>query len=370
MNKSYYSLGLMSGTSMDGIDASIIKSDGKTKYKVILNKFFKYSEENYKNLTNLRENIKNIEDLKKHAKQINLAEKQITLSHALVVKKILKKKYIKIHFIGFHGQTIFHDAKQKISKQLGDGKLLSKLTKKTVVYNFRKNDLKNGGQGAPLTPIFHQLIMNQKKLKQPTLIINIGGISNATWKKSGSKIISYDIGPGNCLIDQWVRHNSNKKYDNNGNYAKIGKVNSGRLEYLFNFYNKTGLKNYVSYDVYDFNVQIQYLKGLSLKDGAATLSEYTAEILSRKILGGKSFFFSNIIISGGGRKNKYLIKILEKKINFPLKLIDEYGVDGDFVESQAFAYLAIRSYLKLPISFPGTTGCKKPSNGGVIVGNF
>ena len=370
MNKSYYSLGLMSGTSMDGIDASIIKSDGKTKYQVIFNKFFKYPEENYKNLTNLRNNIKNVHDLKNHEKQINLVEREITLFHALIVKKILKKKGIKINFIGFHGQTIFHDASRKLSRQLGDGKLLSKLTKKIVVYNFRKNDLKNGGQGAPLTPIFHQLLINSCKIKLPALIINIGGISNATWKKTGNKIASYDIGPGNCLIDQWMRLNSNKKFDNNGNHAKTGAINKGRLEYLFNFYKKTGLKNYSSYDIYDFNVQIHYLKGLSLKDGAATLSEYTAEILYKKLLEEKLIFFSNIIISGGGRKNKYLIKILEEKIKFSLKLIDEYGIDGDFVESQAFAYLAIRSYLKLPISFPKTTGCKKPCTGGVIVKNF
>ncbi len=370
MNKSYYSLGLMSGTSMDGIDASIIKSDGKTKYTVILNKFFKYSEENYKILTSLRNNIKNVHDLKKYKNQIDFVEKEITLFHALIVNKILKKIKIKINFIGFHGQTIFHDASRKVSKQLGDGKLLSNLTKKTVVYNFRKNDLKNGGQGAPLAPIFHQLIMQHYKVKLPALIINIGGISNITFKKPGSKIISYDIGPGNCLIDQWMRLNSDKKFDENGKHAKNGKINKGRLEYLFNFYKKTGLKNYTSYDIYDFNVQIQYLKGLSLKDGAATLTEYTAEILHKKILAVKQNFFSNIILAGGGRKNKYLIKTLKKKINFPLKIIDEYGINGDFVESQAFAYLAIRSCLKLSISFPETTGCQKPCTGGVIVKNF
>ena len=370
MSKKFYSLGLMSGTSMDGVDASIVQSDGKTNYKVILDKYFKYSKSLYIDLSNLRDKIKNFNDLKKNEKKIKIIEKKITLFHASVVKKILKRIKLKIDLIGFHGQTIFHDSKRKISRQLGDGALLSKIIKKNVVYDFRQNDIKNGGEGAPLTPVFHKLLISKYKLKLPTLIINIGGITNVTWSKPESKIISYDIGPGNCLIDKWMRVNSNKKYDKSGSLAKKGKINNGRLQYLFNYYNKMGLKNLYSYDIYDFNSQIKYLKGLSLKDGAATLNAYTTEILSKKIISSKPLFFANIILSGGGRKNKFLIKTLEKKINFPLKLIDEYGFDGDFVESQAFAYLAIRSYLKLPISFPETTGCIKPCTGGVIAKNF
>ncbi len=370
MSKSYYSLGLMSGTSMDGIDLSIIKSDGKTKYTVILDKYFRYPKDIYHDLVNIRDKIKNSNDLKKYEKQLNLIEKEITIFHAEIVNKILKKTKLNISFIGFHGQTIFHNANQKISKQLGDGKLLSKMTKKRVIYDFRKNDIKNGGQGAPLTPIFHKLIINQFKIKLPTLILNIGGITNATWIKPGSKMTSFDIGPGNCLIDKWVRTKSNKKYDKNGNYAKNGKINKGRLQYLFNFYNKMGLKNQLSYDVNDFNDQIKYINGLSLKDGAATLTEYTAEILYKKIFDSKPLFFANIVISGGGRKNKFLIKTIKNKINYSLKLIDEYEISGDFIESQAFAYLAIRSYLKLPISFPETTKVNKPSPGGILVINY
>ena len=367
MSKKFYSLGLMSGTSMDGIDASIIQSDGKTNYKVILDRYFSYSKSLYIDLVNIRDKIKNFNDLKKNEKEINIIEKKITLFHANVVKKLLKRIKLKIDLIGFHGQTIFHDSKRKISKQLGDGALLSKITKKNVVYNFRQKDIKNGGEGAPLTPVFHKLLISKYKLKLPTLIINIGGITNVTWSKPESKIISYDIGPGNCLIDKWMRVNSNKKYDKSGSLAKKGNINKGRLQYLFNYYNKMGLKNLYSYDVYDFNVQIKYLKGLSLKDGAATLNEYITEILSKKIISSKPLFFANIILSGGGRKNKFLIKTLKKKINFPLKLIDEYKINGDFVESQAFAYLAIRSFLNLPISFPETTNVKKPCTGGVIV---
>ena len=149
MNKKFYSLGLMSGTSMDGVDASIIQSDGKGQFNAILNKYFEYPIGIYKKLTNLRDGIKISNDLKKLNKQIKTVEKEITIFHADSVNKIIKKANLNIDFIGFHGQTIFHDSKEKITKQLGDGKLLSKITKKKVIYDFRKNDLKNGGEGAP-----------------------------------------------------------------------------------------------------------------------------------------------------------------------------------------------------------------------------
>ena len=175
MSKSFYSLGLMSGTSMDGVDASIIQSDGETKYKVIIDQYFEYPQSIYNDLTKLRDKIKSSKDLKKFSKEIKNVEKEITLFHAKAVNKILQKTKVNVDFIGFHGQTIYHNAKEKISKQLGDGKLLSKLTKKTVVYNLRENDLKNGGEGAPLTPIFHKMLAKKFKLKNVTFI-NIGGI--------------------------------------------------------------------------------------------------------------------------------------------------------------------------------------------------
>ena len=165
MAKIYTALGLMSGTSMDGVDASIIQTNGKSEYKVILDKYFEYPKSIYNDLTILRNKIKISKDLKKLQKQIKSIEKDITIFHAESVEKILKKTRLNIDFIGFHGQTIFHNSKEKITKQLGDGKLLSKLTKKKVVYDFRQNDLENGGEGAPLTPIFHKLIIEKKKNK-------------------------------------------------------------------------------------------------------------------------------------------------------------------------------------------------------------
>ena len=364
MNKSYYSLGLMSGTSMDGVDASIIQSDGETKYKVILDKYFEYPKGIYEDLIKIRDKIKSSKDLKKFSKEVKSIEKEITLFHAKAVNKIVKKSRVYIDFIGFHGQTIFHDNKNKISKQLGDGKILSKLTKKTVVYNFRQNDLNNGGRGAPLTPIFHKLLVNQNKIHLPVIILNIGGIANITGIDLQNTIYSMDIGPGNCLIDQWIRSNSKNKnkYDKNGKIAKSGKINKKILiQALNNWKDKNAA---LSYDIKDFD--ISFVRGLSIEDGSATLTEYTAEILCRKLYFSAMGSVDTIIVSGGGRKNKFLINSIVKKGNKALKIIDDFKIDGDFVESQAFAYLAIRSYLNLPISFPTTTGVDKPCSGGII----
>ena len=378
MGKIYTALGLMSGTSMDGVDASIVQTDGKLENKAILDKYFKYPESIYNNLTTLRDKIKIAKDLKKHQKKIKSIEKDITIFHAESVQKILKKTTLNVDFIGFHGQTIFHNSKEKISKQLGDGKLLSKLTKKAVVYDFRKNDLKNGGEGAPLTPIFHKLIIEKKKLKLPVIIINLGGIANYTliWqdKKISTQhhLLSADTGPGNCLIDQWIRNKTDMLYDKNGKIAKLGNINKEIIKKLLNVH---PFKK--SHDIKDFNLTL--LKKLSLEDGAATLIEYTADSLTGSIFDfledAQWYKTINILLCGGGRKNNFLVSRIKKKTvtskkNIPVKLIDSLGINGDFVESQAFGYLAVRSYLSLPISFPETTGCIKPCTGGKLVRNY
>ena len=366
MSKSYYSLGLMSGTSMDGVDASIISSDGESKYKVITNKYFQYNENLYGKLTRLKDKINSSKDLKTLSNDLKFVEKEITTFHAKAVNEMIKESSVKIDFIGFHGQTIFHNPNEKISKQLGDGKLLSKLTKKAVVYDFRQNDLNNGGQGAPLSPVFHMLLKNKYKLKLPLVILNLGGIANVTGIDLEGHMYSQDIGPGNCLIDQWIRQNSKRKYDNRGEIAKSGKINKIILnQALKNFSYNNSFK---SYDIKDFD--IYFVRGLSLEDGAATLTEYTSKILQEHFRMSFDGANKNILVAGGGRKNKLLLKSIEEKINIPINLIDDFGIDGDFVESQAFAYLAIRSYLKLPISFPETTGCSKPCTGGVLIKNF
>ena len=365
MSKFYCSLGLMSGTSADGVDASIIQSDGDTEYKVILDKYFKYDQNIYENIHDLKEKIDNSKDLKILSKKIQLIEKEITLFHAHVVNEIIEESKLNINFIGFHGQTIFHNAKEKISKQLGDGKLLSKLIKKTVIYDFRQNDLKNGGHGAPLTPIFHKLLKIKFKFKEVTFV-NIGGIVNTTTLWNDNNMSGTDIGPGMCLIDRWVRQVSKKNYDENGLIAKSGKVNSIAFKQLLeNFYEKEKILNKGEIQSFDTRYfDFSFIKGLSLEDGAATLTEFTAQIII-SALKAADRNKEKIILCGGGRKNNFLVKKLIDA-NRVIKLIDEYGIDGDFVESQAFAYLAIRSYLKKFISLPDTTGVKKPCLGGLI----
>ena len=365
----------MSGTSGDGVDASIINSDGKGQFKVLINKYFQYTDDISENIYKLKRNINKIEDIKKYVSEINNLERKITLFHSKAVSNFTTNNDFQIDLVGFHGQTILHSPKDKYSKQLGDGKLLSQLLKKKVIYNFRQNDLVEGGEGAPLSPIFHQLIVKEKKIDLPICVLNIGGISNLTLigDHKEENLISKDIGPGNCLIDEWMRRNKKGNYDKNGEAASIGKTNELILNQALEDFENVTDKNINSFDVNDF--EINFLRGLDLEDGASTITDFTSNIIASKLLSviSKSDLkISKIILCGGGRKNKTLIDRIKKHFGNEVKFetTDDYGVDGDFVESQAFAFLAIRSFFKLPISFPNTTGCKSPSTGGVLVKNF
>ena len=365
----------MSGTSGDGVDASIINSDGKGQFKVLINKYFQYTDDISENIYKLKRNINKIEDIKKYVSEINNLERKITLFHSKAVSNFTTNNDFQIDLVGFHGQTILHSPKDKYSKQLGDGKLLSQLLKKKVIYNFRQNDLVEGGEGAPLSPIFHQLIVREKKIDLPICILNIGGISNLTLigDHIEENLISKDIGPGNCLIDEWMRRNKKGNYDNNGEAASIGRTNELILNQALEDFENVTDKNLNSFDVNDF--EINFLRGLDLEDGASTITDFTSNIIASKLLSEISksnLKITKIILCGGGRKNKTLIDRIKKHCGNEVKFetTDDYGVDGDFVESQAFAFLAIRSFFKLPISFPNTTGCKSPSTGGVLVKNF
>ena len=375
MEKFYTSLGLMSGTSMDGIDASIIRSDGENEYESIFDEFFEYDQALYKDLVNLRNKINSANDIIVNSELVSEIERKITLYHAEICNKIINKIDHEVDLIGFHGQTIFHDASQKISKQLGDGSLLSSLLKKDVIYNFRANDIANGGQGAPLAPIFHNLIINKNKIELPVFILNIGGIANITIITSNKNddLISYDIGPGNCLLDEWVRKHTSYRYDLNGKAASIGKIDEIILNQATeNFENINKNKN-LSFDIKDFD--LSFVRGLSYEDGLSTLTKFTSEIIFDSIIKNIKKDKTNkinLLVCGGGRKNLTLIENIRNKLpnNINLDLIDNYNINGDFIESQAFAYLAIRSLLKKEISFVKTTNVKKSCTGGILVKNY
>ncbi len=377
--KLFTSIGLMSGTSMDGVDISIIQSDGQYQFYNILDEYFEYDIDLQEELIGLRNLVVNQNDLLKNSKELGNLERKITVFHAEKINRILMEYKKEIDLIGFHGQTIFHDPQKKISKQLGDGKLLSQLLKKKVVYDFRQKDIENEGQGAPLTPIFHHLlskIINEKfKTGFPIGFINIGGITNLTNIKGMSSnfednITAFDIGPGNCLIDDWVRKNSNKKFDENGNISKAGKIDQLITNQIIDNFNIESYSK--SLDVKDFDNS--FARGLTLENGCSTITNFTGYLIAKGIENIGTDSKNKYLISGGGRKNIALIDCIKENLNnknnFILDNIDEYGFNGDFIESQAFGYLAIRSFLDLPISFPNTTGCAMPTVGGKLVKNF
>ena len=380
-NKLYTAIGLMSGTSMDGVDVSLIRSDGFNQFTNILDEYFEYNESLHRELIELRNLIININDLKQYSSRLNELEREITVFHSKIVSELSLKYQDEIDFVGFHGQTIFHNPEQKISKQLGDGRLMSQLIKKKVIYDFRQEDIANKGQGAPLTPIFHNLLskkINEKhQINFPICFLNIGGISNITKiikndEKLEENLEAFDSGPGNCMIDEWVRKNSKNNFDQNGSIAKSGKINQLILNQVIDNFKTDSFDK--SLDVKDFD--ISFARGLSLEDGCATITNFTAYLIAKGIehANGSNIKPIKYLVCGGGRKNTFLIQSVKDyllhKQNISLNSIDDYNLNGDFIESQAFGYLAIRSSLNLPISYPKTTGCELPTVGGKLVKNF
>ena len=378
--KIFSALGIMTGTSIDGADLSLIKSDGINEFEPILDDYYEFNKNIQKKTEKLRDELSNIDDLDRYSKDLNELEREITIFIGECINRFIEKNDQEIDLIGFHGQTVFHDSNIKTSVQLGNGSLLSSITKKPVINNFRQKDLLNGGQGAPLTPIYHKLIstiINKKyEVEFPINIINIGGITNVTKiidnnQDPSKNIFAFDIGPGNCLIDGWIKKNSLKRFDRNGELAKLGNIDKLILNQAID--NFSGGKFDRSLDVKNFD--FSFAKGLSIEDGCATITNFTAYLIAEGInfvnrINNKDSQYN--LICGGGRKNDYLVNCIKENLSkdLVLKKIDAYGFDGDYIESQAFAYLAVRSYLDLPISFPNTTKCNEPTVGGEINKNF
>ena len=292
-----------------------------------------------------------------------LIEKKLTEAHAKAVEQFLKRYDLlesSIDIIGFHGQTIFHDPKQGVTCQLGNGSLLAELTNTDVIYDFRSRDIAAGGEGAPLVPLYHQALMKEQPL--PIAVVNIGGVSNVTFLGDNNAILAFDIGPGNALLDDWISQNSQHEFDTSGEISSKGKEDPEIIEQYMSetYFTKTPPK---SLDRNHFS--LQKLKGKTLEDGAATLVGLTA----KSIIDAEKFFPEAVnqwIITGGGRHNDSIMQALEHYAKAPVINIDALGYKGDFIEAQAFAFLAVRALKGLPLTLPSTTGVEKPVSGGAF----
>ncbi len=365
MDNCITSLGLMSGTSLDGIDASIINSDGKSHLDVKVNHFYEYKAEFRQKLRAYIKNINSIEDITNSIYEYKNLEKEITLLHSDISKKLISKHTTEVDLVGFHGQTIIHKPEKKYSIQMGNPNLLSQLIQKKVIFNFRKKDIENNGEGAPLTPVYHSLLSKKIFPNEECIFLNIGGVSNFTYC-SNEELIARDIGPGNVLLDEYLKKTKNLDFDKNGEIASTGQINMDIINQFIehDIYSSEDRHSY-DRNEFDFN----FIKGLIFEDAVATLNYFTALIISN-YLNDNFINCSNVILCGGGRKNKTLIQNLKSLLKKNICDIDKFNYDGDFIESQAFAYLAIRSYLKKNISFPSTTKVSKPISGGETFKNY
>ena len=356
--KIYNVVGIMTGTSMDGIDISYCSTDGVKKIKIHNEKSYQYSK--FK-----KSNFKNIsEEYKKNKKLINKLNLQVSILMINYINKFKRDFKINnsyIDFISLSGQTILHIPKKKITVQLGDANYISNYFKLNVVSNFRINDILNGGQGAPIGAYYHKLLIN--KINRRSVIINLGGVANFSVIYN-NKFFSSDIGPANAISDDLMFYFFNKKYDKDGKFSSKGNVNKKILKLYKNnsFFKKKFPK---SLDRDNFHYIMKKLIKLKPYDAINTSMNFTIysiiKLLENKICSN----VNEVIFTGGGRKNKYLFKSINKlKKHLKINTIDYYGFNGDLIEAQMFAYIGVRSIKGYILSSPLTTGVKKSISGG------
>ena len=350
----------MTGTSMDGIDISYCFTDGLNILNIINEKSYSYSLADHKNIKDY--NFKKIKD----NKLIYKLDLQITDVYIKYLKKFFKEYKINknnIDFISLSGQTILHIPSKKLTLQIGNPKIISQYFKLDVVSDFRIKDIINGGQGAPIGAYYHKLLIKKMNLK--SAIINLGGVANFSLINN-IKFISSDIGPANAILDDLVLYFYNKKYDKDGKIAAKGNINNK----IFNLYKKDIFfkkKFPKSLDRNYFHYLMKKLKKINPHDSINTSLNFTIYSIINLT---ENKIFSNIneiIFTGGGRRNKYLLEKLKKlKNNLKISIIDDYGLDGDLIESQMFSYIGVRCIKKLIISSPNTSGVKKRLSGGKV----
>jgi anhydro-N-acetylmuramic acid kinase len=349
-----WAIGLMSGTSCDGIDAALIHTDGTS-----IDDFGPTIELPYDGAFRAR-----LQSCFGGKGPVAAVERELTERHADAVRRLLaeaKRKPADIAVVGFHGQTIHHAPAQRQTVQIGDGALLAKLTGIDVVNDFRSADVSAGGQGAPLAPVYH--LARSGALPKPVAVLNLGGVGNVTWIGSDGTLLAFDTGPGNALLDDWALRHTGKPADLDGALAASGRPSGPALAKLKSdpYFALPAPK---SLDRQHFKALADAaLSGLGAADGAATLVAFTAWSAAEAV----RVFPSPVrewLVCGGGRHNPAIMQALRSMLASPVRSVDEVGWNGDALEAQAFAFMAVRSLRGLPLSFPGTTGVPTPMPGG------
>ena len=344
---------------MDGIDAAIVHTDGGVFVEPIASLTLPYSPE-------FRRDLQGVLGGQGPVERVSEA---LTLAHAAAVVAVLKKSALSpsdVAVVGFHGHTIVHDPQHRRTWQIGDGALLASRAGIDVVADFRSNDVAAGGEGAPFAPIYHAAVAPKNG---PVCVLNIGGVANLTWIGAGvsadseqvfDDLLAFDTGPGNALIDDWVATHCGVSFDRDGAIAASGSVDSGRLANLMaNPYFDRRPPKSLDRDAFPTVA----LDGLSPADGAATLTAFTVAAIKR----AQSHLPEpprRWMVTGGGRRNGFLMDRLAKRLEATVVSVESAGLDGDAIEAQAFAYLAVRSLRGLPLSGPSTTGVPETMSGG------
>ena len=364
-------LGLMSGTSMDGIDLALVESDGEAEVRRGPSMFVPYEAVFRRRIEAGLEMAKTIARREERPGDLAALERDLTMRHVEAVKAFQTKfPAQKIDLIGFHGQTVLHRPEKALTVQLGDGPLLAGETGVSVVHDMRARDMEYGGQGAPLVPVYHDALA--RSLPQewrgsfPVAFVNIGGISNVTFVPAQGDPFAFDSGPGNALIDRWVSAEGGVPFDADGMIASEGGVVRAVVDrYLENpFFERRAPK---SLDRLDFT--LEDAAGLELAEGARTLAAVSAEAIlkaAEQMPEAPKLW----IVCGGGRKNPHIMADLRTGAEQSLAqviLAEDAGFDGDAMEAEAWAYLAIRSTRGMSLTFPTTTGCRGAVTGGVLV---
>ncbi|MCO5065975.1 MAG: anhydro-N-acetylmuramic acid kinase [Rhizobiaceae bacterium] len=362
-------IGLMSGTSMDGIDIASIRTDGIDRIEFGPAAFVSYDPAFRRRLETALETAKSIEKREERPGNLAAMEREITQRHADAVNDFIRSHGEKPEVVGFHGQTVLHRPGDALTVQLGDGAQLARLVGAPVVYDMRANDMVHGGQGAPLVPAYHAALARSKAAEWhdrfPIAFVNIGGISNITFVPASGDPIAFDTGPGNALIDQWVAREGGVPFDDGGRIASEGEIDQAALaRYLDNpFFKKSGPK---SLDRLDFTLDA--LGDMDLSDGARTLARVSADAILKSVehLPERPRLW---VVCGGGRKNPAIVGDLVAGADAggaKVIIAEDAGWNGDFTEAEAWAYLAVRATQGLPLTWPSTTGCTLPVSGGVI----